>query len=610
MKRAAYLLFLTAGLLGCSTPTQLVAVVDSDYAPGTELRRVEVEVVELDTGRAPSLQSFEIAEGASSGASQVSLPFSFGIVARDPSIRVEVTATGYDPSGAVLVRRLARTGFLEGKRLQLTLFLGRACETVYASCEAMDETCLAGECISTDVPPAELTPVEPGQELRDAGRPDAPADTSVPTDTAVPTDTSVPTDGGECTAGLPCDPPHLPCYSGVTVCAPALVCQPDMVRMSGACPPSGTCNTANRGCSYRPPLPDALDDAVAGDRVGSSVALEGGWAVAGAPGANAVFAFRQMGGSWVRDARITPPTSAAAFGWDVALSGSWLAVGAHNTDDGSLADAGAVFVYELVGDVWTFRERLTAPSPAANGYFGHAVALDGNHLVASETGRDRVHVFQHDGSSWVAHGDPLTAVDERATGNPLGLWLDIHGDYVAVSRVFSGLAGAQVGQVYVFEITGGAVAPPQTIVPDVYADELGNGFGMGVAFDSDGDLVVVRYNGTVHTYVLLAGTWEEVSETPIGGGNPGWRSAAASDGLVAVGEPTGFDLVALFVRSSDDSEPMFGSYFFDDGGGVIGDDEFGYDVALSSQWLMIGAPRQEYAAGETGTVYFFDLDAS
>ncbi len=155
---------------GCErTPSQLVVVVDSDFARGV-LTAVEVDVHEIDDLRPVEPRGFDL--------SRTALPFSFGVTPPngERGRRVEIEVVGRDARGVARVTQRLRTGFLPAVALRVPVFLARRCEGVL--CDP-DETCDAsGACVSADLDPGSLTVVQPGDEIPDAG---SIADASVPT---------------------------------------------------------------------------------------------------------------------------------------------------------------------------------------------------------------------------------------------------------------------------------------------------------------------------------------------------------------------------------------------------------------------------------------------
>jgi hypothetical protein len=166
---------------GCTRPaTQLLVVVSTDVADA------DYRCVRSHVTRVPPE-----GEGSSRGhlvPREVQLPYSFGVTppggdaSRRVEIAVELRTDDCDApragEPAPVVRRVVRTGFLEGVALRVPIFLAASCRDV--TCDAAS-TCdpSSGVCVAVpELAPAELDVVRPGEELADAGRTssmDAPA---------------------------------------------------------------------------------------------------------------------------------------------------------------------------------------------------------------------------------------------------------------------------------------------------------------------------------------------------------------------------------------------------------------------------------------------------
>src|SRR5262249_53947574 len=83
---------------------------------------------------------------------QYRLPISFGIVPRrgDPVLKVAIDVDALDPSGHVVVSRLAVTHFIAAKSLLLEMFLAGACSA--ATCSP-GLTCTERGCESAEIDP-------------------------------------------------------------------------------------------------------------------------------------------------------------------------------------------------------------------------------------------------------------------------------------------------------------------------------------------------------------------------------------------------------------------------------------------------------------------------
>ena len=134
-------------------------------------------------------------------------------------------------------------------------------------------------------------------------------------------------------------------------------------------------------------------DAAAGDQFGWDVAISGDTLIVGAPfdddagdDAGSAYVFtRDEGGGWSQVAKLTAPDAAAGdwFGWSVALSGDTLIVGAPFDDDAG-ADAGSAYLFardQGGAGAWGQVAKLTPAAAAAGHGFGFSVALSGDTLI-------------------------------------------------------------------------------------------------------------------------------------------------------------------------------------------------------------------------------------
>ena len=133
-------------------------------------------------------------------------------------------------------------------------------------------------------------------------------------------------------------------------------------------------------------------DAAAYDEFGFAVAVSADTALVGAlydddagTGSGSVYIFgRNEGGTdnWGQVAKITASDAAATdyFGIAVAVSGDTAVVGAHLDDDAG-SSSGSAYIFgrnEGGTDNWGQVAKITASDPAAQDYFGYAVAMSGD----------------------------------------------------------------------------------------------------------------------------------------------------------------------------------------------------------------------------------------
>ncbi|WOE74591.1 FG-GAP repeat protein [Alterisphingorhabdus coralli] len=135
-------------------------------------------------------------------------------------------------------------------------------------------------------------------------------------------------------------------------------------------------------------------DADAGDLFGIRVHLDGDLALIGAArdderaeNAGAAYIFRRTDREWQQEAKLIPPDGAAndRFGTRVAVSGDTLAVGSI-LHDGSVTDAGAVYVYQKKGGNWRVTRKLVASESAGEDVFGWGLTMNKNHIAVGAPG--------------------------------------------------------------------------------------------------------------------------------------------------------------------------------------------------------------------------------
>jgi hypothetical protein len=187
---------------GCASPrTEILLVVDSDLAVPAQIDHLAIRADgDVDAGFE---QTYDLTQRATA------LPFSLGLVSKDGAARplhVVVTAlAGATP----VVTRSASTMFVAGAVRVLSLDLLAACRGVV--CADAGETCVAGACVSDDVPSKSLPPygadASARQESTDAATDAAPSDAAGDVGDAAPTDAGA-GDGNDDAAGkdvgLPC----------------------------------------------------------------------------------------------------------------------------------------------------------------------------------------------------------------------------------------------------------------------------------------------------------------------------------------------------------------------------------------------------------------------
>ncbi len=109
------------------------------------------------------------------------------------------------------------------------------------------------------------------------------------------------------------------------------------------------------------------------------------------PQVGAVYIYqRDTSGKWNIVQEITPPNPEpfALFGWSVAISDSYVVVGAYKEDNGAstqdkLVNAGAVYIFRKTNEAtWEYDSRLIASDRSSGSWFGWDVAVSGQYMLA------------------------------------------------------------------------------------------------------------------------------------------------------------------------------------------------------------------------------------
>ncbi len=156
------------------------------------------------------------------------------------------------------------------------------------------------------------------------------------------------------------------------------------------------------------------------DHFGASVAISGELVVIGAPvedsnatgingnqldnsilSAGAAYAFERSGGTWSQQVYLKASNTGQfdGFGGSVAVSGDRIVVGAGGEDshatgvngnqlDNSATAAGAAYVFDRSGGMWSQQAYLKASNPDVEDSFGALVAVSGDLVVVGASGED------------------------------------------------------------------------------------------------------------------------------------------------------------------------------------------------------------------------------
>ncbi len=330
---------------------------------------------------------------------------------------------------------------------------------------------------------------------------------------------------------------------------------------------------------------------------------------------------RRLLASWTLQdelVEIGPDTRWAAAGTSVAIDGDYAVVGAPRAWSGSVR-GGAAYVYlrddqgtqdDATDDTWGLQAKLIASDATGIHEFGSVVDISGDTIVVGDRISDSAYVFVRQGSSWSEQQqfpflppDGYLEIDVAIDGDTIVLG---GGPFVRKNSdnryVFSPV-------VHVMSRTGTTwtteqqLTLPQTFntpFPSVCVDD--NTIAVGIVHDS--------YNGPGAVYVFARdiGQWtlqQKLHAPPLNDEYAyfGWDVSLSGD-VLAVGSWTEADQAGaahVFVRNQDTWEHqrrLTGAE--SDGWG-----RFGRTVSVSGDTLIVGAPRADDPEVGSGTAYIF-----
>jgi hypothetical protein len=148
-----------------------------------------------------------------------------------------------------------------------------------------------------------------------------------------------------------------------------------------------------------------------------------------------------------------------AFGADVSISATTVAIGAAGDDDGG-ADGGAVYVYVEQAGAWTLQQKIIPQDAEADDAIGTSLVVDGEALLIGAPGDDdrgtdagAVYVFTRGGGTSWSLQIKILASDGRA-GDRFGSSIGFFEDTLIVGAPGDDDGAPDAGSAYVFLRSG------------------------------------------------------------------------------------------------------------------------------------------------------------
>jgi outer membrane protein assembly factor BamB len=320
------------------------------------------------------------------------------------------------------------------------------------------------------------------------------------------------------------------------------------------------------------------------------------------------------------------------FGRFIAISDNYAIVGAFLEDDAGGTDSGKAYIYNVTTGALV--HTLDNPNPDGVGSddnFGRAVAIDGNSAIVSAYGEDeagrtdsgKAYIFN------VTTGALLHTLDNpnaysTSTSDYFGYSVAISGNYAIVGTINEDDAGGNnSGKAYIFNVTTGALVHTLDN-PNAYGTSQGDNFGWAVAISGNYAIVGAWFehdagginSGKVYIFDVSTGALVHTLD------NPNAYGTSASDYFGnSVAISGNYVIVGAHGEADSGGYTSGKAYIFNVTTGALlhtldnpnaydtsANDYFGYSVAVSGDYAIVGAFAEDDAGGtNSGKVYIFDV---
>ncbi len=322
------------------------------------------------------------------------------------------------------------------------------------------------------------------------------------------------------------------------------------------------------------------------------------------------------------------------LGNSVDLSGDYAVAGAYG-EGGAGIGRGAVYIFDRNyngTDNWGQVKKLTASDPENNDYFGYSVAIDGDYVVVGAFYEDSIgfdrgaaYVFYRNQGGTDNWGEvaKLTASD-AADSDEFGWSVAISGDYVVVGARVEDGAGTDRGAAYVFDRNQGGADNWGEVTKLTASDAADmDQFGFSVGISGDNVVVGARLEdgagtdrGAVYVFNRDQGgadNWGQVTKliasSPENAAYFGYSVAVSGDFAVvgAGGEDgTGTNLGAVYVYDRNQGgQNAWGEIKKLSASDAEDGDEFGSSVAIDGDYVIVGAFYEDGAGTSRGATYIY-----
>jgi hypothetical protein len=199
---------------------------------------------------------------------------------------------------------------------------------------------------------------------------------------------------------------------------------------------------------------------------GFSVCISGDYVIVGDPycedsgtASGTAFVFHRTGeNTWDSGTKLTASDGEGSdyFGYSTAIDGSCVIIGAPGDDDQG-DYAGAAYIYDLVGEIWVYRTKITPLNGDEDDRFGEDVSIDGDYALIGVHRDDDI--ATNAGSAFLFHrtgtytwSEDKFYASDYAAEDYYGYSADICGNYALIGAYQDDDKGSSSGSAYLYYI--------------------------------------------------------------------------------------------------------------------------------------------------------------
>lgn len=370
-------------------------------------------------------------------------------------------------------------------------------------------------------------------------------------------------------------------------------------------------------------------DADTGDYFGYSVAASGDYVIVGAfweDGSGfergAAYIYHRIDiSTWDAGTKITAPDAedGDTFGSSVAISGDYAVVGAYLENESGGNNSGAAYIFRRTGiNSWDSGTKIKASDAADHDMFGLSVSISGDYVVVGAltedgTGTDRgaAYIFKRTGTNSWDSGVKIIASDSADDDN-FGCSVSISEEYTIIGSQYEDGIGSNRGAAYIFRRPGSAnVWDAGTKITASDATDY-DYFGCSVSISGELAIVGAKGGGLGRGVAYIfrrtgTNTWDNYTKITASDATFGDYfgcsvSISGDNAVVGAHWKTNKGAAYVFRR--------IGTNLWNIGTKIIAsdadiDDYFGYSVAVSGDYAIVGACYEDGAGVDIGAAYIF-----